>query len=114
MPPTTSPLSPAGKLLVLLDFLSRDRIITYNNQALLKDMVLANDPEVMALVPLLAKEEEEKRGGGRGKKGEEDEDRGTFVEELYKVIDKKAEETFNDIFRDCTIDVAKSNSKTER
>jgi hypothetical protein len=85
-------------MLVIIDYLSRDRIITYNAQSLLKDLILSEDPAVMNLLPVVESQGTETK----------------FIDSIYKVIDEKAEAVFNQLFNDCSIEVAKQASKGER
>ncbi|GMH89849.1 hypothetical protein TrST_g9244 [Triparma strigata] len=89
-----------AKVLAILDFLSRDGIISRNAQSLLKELVLVNDPDMMSILPMI---EGPEAGSEKG-----------FISKLYALADRKAAEEFDRLFEDCSIEVAKSASKGER
>jgi len=93
-------LSDQAKLLVILDFLSRDRIITMNAQSLLKPLIFDNDPAIMSLLPLLEATDSDSKN--------------KFIDELYQVIDSRTEDVFDGLFENTGIEVAKHASKSER
>ncbi|GMI09361.1 hypothetical protein TrLO_g6810 [Triparma laevis f. longispina] len=93
-------LSAQAKVLVVLDFLSRDGIISRNAQSLLKELVLVNDPNMMSILPMIEGPESNSEKG--------------FISKLYQLADRKASEEFDRLFEDCSIEVAKSASKGER
>ncbi|GMH50463.1 hypothetical protein TL16_g00778 [Triparma laevis f. inornata] len=86
--------------MVVLDFLSRDGIISRNAQSLLKELVLVNDPNMMSILPMIEGPESNSEKG--------------FISKLYQLADRKASEEFDRLFEDCSIEVAKSASKGER
>lgn len=85
---------------MILDFLSRDGIISRNAQSLLKELVLVNDPNMMSILPMIEGPESNSEKG--------------FISKLYQLADRKASEEFDRLFEDCSIEVAKSASKGER
>jgi len=97
---TPSPPSATGKVLVLLDFLSRDGIITFASQSVLKDLLFRNPSTLTSLLPLLHEESETTEGD--------------FIDAIYAVIDVETERVFDDLFSNCSLEVAKSASKGER
>mgnify|MGYP006138195815 CR=1 FL=1 len=98
----TTDLSPQGKLLVLIDFLSRDRIITFASASILKDLVFTNDASMLSLLPLLNDDDNSKSSSTE------------FITALYQVLDVHSEMVFDSLFSECTLDRAKSASKGER
>ena len=94
------PLPPPAqaKLLVILDFLARDRIITYNAQSLLKCLVLANDSSVLDLLPIIESAGTE----------------AAFLDKVYSILDREAQKVMRNLFSSCSIETAKQASKSER
>ncbi|GMI23771.1 hypothetical protein TeGR_g6167 [Tetraparma gracilis] len=97
-------LSDQAKLLVITDFLSRDRIITHNAHSLLKPLILDNDPLVLKLLPLIE--------ASSASDGAEEKD--AFIDGIYSLIDSVTEGMFNELFAECGLEVAKHSSKAER
>jgi hypothetical protein len=91
-------------LLVITDFLSRDRIITHNAHSLLKPLILDNDPLVLKLLPLIE--------ASSASDGAEEKD--AFIDGIYSLIDSVTEGMFNELFAECGLEVAKHSSKAER
>eukprot|EP00611_Tribonema_gayanum_P016316 TRINITY_DN2843_c0_g1_i2.p1 TRINITY_DN2843_c0_g1~~TRINITY_DN2843_c0_g1_i2.p1 ORF type:complete len:286 (-),score=110.51 TRINITY_DN2843_c0_g1_i2:255-1112(-) len=90
-------LSAPGKLLLLASLLARDRVISNNGKALLKDLTLRRDPRVLRL--LNAFEE-----GG-------DQD---FVRQVHRLLDRESHRVFKDLFKECPLERGKDLSKEER
>jgi hypothetical protein len=101
-------LSPQGKLLVLVSFLAQDGVITRNAQCLLKALILKGDKKVLSLLKHL---EAGEAGGSLASKaaasGASGKNSGGFIKAVYSSVDDFTVKLFNELFKECSLEVAK-------
>ena len=66
--------------------------------SLSKDLILSSDPTLLSLLPIVSTSGTE----------------AAFIDAIYSVIDTRTESVFNELFEECSIEVAKQASKGER
>jgi SAM-dependent methyltransferase len=92
-------LSDSAKLLLLASLLARDRVISNNGKAFLKELIIRKDPRVVDLLTNF-----ERQGG----------DDVEVLEQISDVITEETECLFSDLFSYLSLEDAKTISKTER
>jgi SAM-dependent methyltransferase len=92
-------LTESAKLLLLASLLARDRVISNNGKAFLKELIIRKDPRVIDLLGSF-----ETRGA----------DDLQVLEQISDVITEETECLFSDLFSYLTLEDAKTISKTER
>mmetsp|Transcript_6864 Transcript_6864/g.9220 ORF Transcript_6864/g.9220 Transcript_6864/m.9220 type:complete len:397 (+) Transcript_6864:49-1239(+) len=92
-------LTEPAKLLLLASLLAKDRIISNNGKAFLKELVLRKDKR---LVELLRKFESKETGDAE------------FLEGIHKLIDEETFDLYVQLFSDVSLEVGKTLSKSER
>ena len=88
-----------AKLYLLATLLAKDRIITSNGRALLKELILSRDERLL----MLMRDFEAK-----------DLSNMIFVNAIHELIEAEAHALYLKLFEQCPLEVAKSLSKTER
>eukprot|EP01033_Poteriospumella_lacustris_P004400 gene4400-3139_t len=92
-------LTEPAKLLLLVTLLAKDKIISNNGKAFMKELILRRDPR---LEPLIEKFE-----------SKDSVDMG-FLEEVHNLIGAEAQALYDDLFSDTSLEVGKTLSKRER
>ena len=87
------------KMFLLVSLLAKDRVISNNGKAILKEMILRRDPR---MTPLLENFE-----------SQQTQDK-SFVESLHELIKNEAGSIYKDLFVDTSLEVGKALSKNER
>jgi hypothetical protein len=91
--PDHDALTGPAKLMLLLSLLSKDRIITNNGKALLKELVLSNDPRLSELMTTF----ERKSHGDRD-----------FLSSVHKLVDEEGRRLHNKLYHKYSLEVGKS------
>ena len=102
----SKPLPPSqaiGRLLVLLNYLASDNVITDAAHSLLKDLLFSNPAPLLALLPLLDEPSPSQTDSPSN-----------FIDALHAILDTHAEHVFDKLFKSKTLEVAKNASKQER
>lgn len=89
-----------AKLLLLITLLAKDRIISNNNKAFLKELILRRDAR---LSPLVAKFETSGAG-----------ENASFLDDLHELVAAETLALFDELFADTSLEVGKALSKGER
>ena len=92
-------LGEPAKLLLLANVLSKDRLITINGKAFLKELILSHDPRLKKVIDSFAVND--------GKDT-------SFVNTIQELIDDQARKLYNYLFEQCTLERGKTTSKKER
>ena len=92
-------LTDPAKLLLLASILSKDRIITLNGKAFLKELILGQDPRLKEVI--------EAFDSNDGKDT-------SFVGVVQKLIDGEAMKLYDQLFSECSLERGKTTSKKER
>jgi hypothetical protein len=96
---TASGLAEPAKLLLLASILAKDRAISNNGKAFLKELILRRDPRLISLL----------------KKFEATETQNAeFLEQIHNLIKEEAQALYNELFVDTSLEVGKTLSKDER
>ena len=92
-------LTDPAKLLLLASILSKDRIITLNGKAFLKELILGQDPRLKEVIEAFDAND------GRDT---------SFVSMIQKLIDQEAMKLYDQLFSECSLERGKTTSKRER
>jgi len=92
-------LTPAGKTLYLISLLAKDRTISNNGKAFLKELILRRDPRLNGL---LSKFENKVITDT------------SFMEGIHQLIQEESLALYNQLFVDTSLEVGKTLSKNER
>jgi len=96
---STNNLAEPAKLLLLASILAKDRAISNNGKAFLKELILRRDPR---LIKLLKKFETTESHNSE------------FLEQIHNLIREEANALYNELFVDTSLEVGKTLSKNER
>ena len=96
---TIGDLSDPAKLLLLVSLLAKDRAISHNAKAFIKELVLRRDPRLQVLLDTFETKETSD---------------GNFLEQLHDLIMEESIILFNELFADTSLEVGKTLSKNER
>ena len=95
---STNNLAEPAKLLLLASILAKDRAISNNGKAFLKELILRRDPR---LIKLLKKFETTESHNAE------------FLEQIHNLIREEANALYNELFVDTSLEVGKTLSKNE-
>ncbi|KAJ8600349.1 hypothetical protein CTAYLR_000675 [Chrysophaeum taylorii] len=90
-----------AKLYLLAALLAKDGVISQNGKAVMKELILARDPE---LVRLLERFEDSETSSSDA----------SLVNSINCLLESKAFEMLSDLYAECPLEVAKSLSKADR
>jgi len=92
-------LTEPAKLLLLASLLAKDRIITENGKAFLKELILRRDPRLLLLLQAFETKDTQDAA---------------FLDTIYRLIEEEAYRLYTELFAECSLETGKHLSKAER